>query len=257
MKNKFISIILISLLLCGCSSTATKDNVRNNIENILDTYLNIDYRTNHTKKLFSYYVPTNVGVIKQTSTSTVFKYDNAKFLLTLNVSNILNDESLSITSDIQSDNIVYHTSGSFNQNDTQIEYELSIIPVNNRYYIDFESETVSLYGYSYLAQINGMLKAMCKIMKSVSLDYEKVKSIYDKEDIIESTKKQLDIFTQVVPESGRLEELIDNNGAVPTLLPESTSDIAQETEAPQESSDSETTSQPETPSESEDIYYEG
>ena len=216
--------------------------------------------TNHRKETISYYVPTNVGILEQQETSSVFVLGESEFLFTLNVTNIIAENEDPSGRGIDISNAIYTNSGMYTDVDgSDHPYTMSILDMGGAYYVLFDTPKISFYGLTNPIECDAVVQAMIRILKSAEIDDDTIIATYDREEAAKSEKIELDLFDEVIPENGRLEEIVagtippqDTPLATPTP---STDDRPIGSETPQETQQAQPTTTPQS-NEFEDIYQE-
>ena len=227
--KKIILSLIVCFTLVGCSTRA--QDLTHTLDSVVETNLNQEGLTgNHSKKYLKYYVPKNIGVLDQDMTSTIFKYDNNQFLMSINVASIISDGSFSYRSPLDLSNAYYVKEGTFvDKNNDTLDYCLSLLPLEGKYYIVLNSTYLSFYGYANAIDSIEIINAMTKILKSSMIVKDKLIENFDREERQKSEKISLDLFNEVIPSSGRLEDIVDGiipatQEPVPTETPVSSLD---------------------------------
>ena len=209
--KKFLLSLVVCLSLAGCANQNLPLDQR--LAQIVSTNLTeTPLQSNHSKKNLKYYVPKNIGVIDQAATSTVFKYDNVQFLMSINVAAIISNGSFSYRSPLDLSNAVYSEEGDFiNVSNESVHYVLSLLPLDGKYYIVLNSDYLSFYGYANEIDCIAIVDAMTTILRNATIIKDKIIENFDREEAQKSEKIALDIFNEVIPGSGRLEDLVDGD----------------------------------------------
>lgn len=246
--KKLSSLICALIVLTGCTSRSL--NLEQTLDEIVeDNLTNYTHTSNHLKKYVSYYVPKNIGIFQQEISSTVFSYEQNKFMMALNVSAILNKGDIDSKSGLDLSNALYFNQGSFyDPTGNEFDYTLALLPLNSNYYIVLDSDYVSFYGYANAIDSIEVINAMTRILKTAVVNTDRVLEDFDRDTVQQSTKIELNLFDDVIPSSGRLSEIVDGEVIEPTPTPS-----VEPTDLPEDEVTSEETQQP---SSNEDIYQE-
>ena len=260
MKRKTIAWLgALILILSGCAQQMPlQDRLDQTVARSMAVTIPF---TNHQKPYMSYYVPTNVGVLEQQPTSTVFTLGESEFLFTLNVSNIIEGVDTPIGRGIDTSNAIYSNSGIYGDVDgNEHAYTLSVLDMGGSYYVLLDTPQISFYGLTNPFEVDLILQAMIRILKSAWINTDVVISTFDREEAAKSERMELDLFEEVIPQDGRLDQIVAGTlPPQPTPTPTATPQAPTETDIPQTEIPQE--SEPATPSPSmdtgiEDIYQE-
>lgn len=257
MKSRFYAVLFAVMgVLSGC---AAQMPLQTQLDETLARTMAVTIPfTNHQKPYMAYYVPTNVGVLEQHATSTVFTLGESEFLLTLNVNNIIAGVDTPQGRGIDISNAIYSSNGIYSDVDgADHAYTLALLDMGGAYYILFDTPQISFYGLTNPQEADLVLQAMIRILKSTSINTDEIISTFDREEAAKSERMELDLFEEIIPENGRLEEIVA--GTLPptvTPTPTATPEVTEEGE-PTETETTESTSTP-IPSQPsiEDIYQE-
>ncbi len=213
MKKIWFSLLSI-FLLTGCS---VKNNV--NLQQELESSLlkgneSKIYQMNMHKKLFSYYLQPSIGRHQSTMCSTVLDDRGRKFIMNLNVASIIqgkyyNESETSIVSDMNSP--IAQSSGEYiDTNETTHTYQVNIYEVDKYYITVFTSDTVEFYSVLDALSTPEIIQDMLVIARSIKVDTNAVIEEYSNKNTVTYKSEKIELFEQIVPESGRIEELFED-----------------------------------------------
>ena len=213
MKKRILVFIAAILLLSGCS-TKTID-LQNTINQALaESTAEKLFSNNMNKQLYSYYLPTNIGRYQSTQSTNVFCDRGRKFIMNLNVANIIQDayykdqEAEQATS--FKEPIAQLDGGYADGQESYHAYTVSVYDQQGYYITVFESDVVEFYAVSNACSVAALCKDMMRIARSLKVNVTEVKNMYSHKQNVDYKSEKIELFEQLVPESGRVEELFDN-----------------------------------------------
>ncbi|MFI3284544.1 MAG: hypothetical protein R3Y57_05625 [Erysipelotrichaceae bacterium] len=210
MKKLGLFVALVSLLT-GCASNNI-DQLETKIQEIASSVYTIE--VSNYKEYYDYYVNPGLKVVDSTKLSSLIQAGDNYIVLNINVSNVVNEEyynevNIGLKPVSSLENVVTYFDGQFlNIDDEMIDYKLVVYLIDGTYMVYLNTTYVDLY--SILPQSDITLTA-CEMMimaKSVQIEYETIASDYSNINQIDYVKEQIKLFEVVVPESGRIEEIL-------------------------------------------------
>ena len=167
------------------------------------------------KQLYSYYLPENIGRFQSTQSTNVFSDRGRKFIMNLNVPNIIQDAYYKDNETHTSSSLngaVAQVNGKYNDSQKNAHgYTLSVYDQQGYYVTVFESDVVEFYSVSDAYSAVALSKDMMKIARSLKVNTSEVKKVYSNKKIVDYKSEKMELFEQVVPESGRIEELFEDS----------------------------------------------
>lgn len=171
--KKIVCCMLLILTLGGCAKT----DVDKEIQSVLkkeEKVKAISYITNQ-KKYYSYYLPPEVGRMKSTQISEMFKKNNISFVMNLDISSIVIDEYYTekdmdkkVNEAEKKDKLRAYYGTVKNTKKEKIDYCVKIEKMkNNEYYLILDTDIVDFYTIVPKTEIKNILKAEFKILKSI------------------------------------------------------------------------------------------
>lgn len=212
MKKKIFAFIGI-LLLSGCS-TKTIDLQNTLNQTMAETTAEKVFNNNMNKQLYSYYLPTNIGRYQSTQSTNVFSDRGRKFIMNLNVANIIQeayykDQEAEQTTSFK-DPIAQLEGGYEDGQKSYHAYTVSVFDQQGYYITAFESDVVEFYAVSDACSVAELCKDMMRIARSLKVNVVEVKNTYSNKKTVDYKSEKIELFEQLVPESGRVEELFEN-----------------------------------------------
>lgn len=214
-RVKKVLVLLCLLCLCGCAQN--KADLKNSLKQELSALAQapIANLADNNKPLYRYYIEPSIGRRQSTQTSNIFVLNNQEFVMNLDIASIINTRFYeSIMFEKKADNsAMISLSGKYlDFNNLEYRYILSVYDFEDgNYFISLSMEYVNFYAYCGYADIEPLVLSMMKIGKTVDVDTEKVISTYSSKQSSDYVKEKLDLFEKIIPDSGRIEELMGAN----------------------------------------------
>ncbi len=206
---KYISILLVMMLfLSGC--TKMSDDLSAEISNKINETLSEKASSpTYNHEYYFYSIEPSVGRIDSTLTSNTFSYNGTKFIMNLNIPNILgnaNEDSK------LSSSTVYENSGEYiDYNEVSHHYDLYIYEVSYGKIIQLTTDYMVFYSVCSQNEVPSLVEVMLDIAKTIKIDENKIKVDYSDRELITYKREQLELFKNITPENGAVDELFDNN----------------------------------------------
>ena len=211
MKKIWICMSACLLLMTGCAKYSA--DYQQMITDSLNDALSVPASSpDYSKAMYSYYVQPSIGRISSTASSNTFNSEGTQFVMNLEVQSIVNSayypdqqiETLQI-SDMEP---AASESGTYTDySGNECSYSVRIYEMDGDYYILFYSQYMHFFAVTNKVQSAGMVEEMMQISKSIRINEEKILSSYSSHRTISNTRKELQLFEQVAPENGSIEEL--------------------------------------------------
>ena len=205
---KKVLVLFLLVLLCACQ---TVTDISATIEETIDLLASTETikSTNNDKGYYAYYVPPSVSNLVSEDTYNIFSVSGNKVLLNLDVAAIISSEYYTDTFSVYDlysiDDVVYERTDEM----LDIAYSLSVYDYGDDYYlIDLNINDVYLIALIYINYIPEVLYNMFVIGLSVEVDCDLVINDFSSLDIVDYHEEAVDLFEIIVPQEGRVEELI-------------------------------------------------
>ena len=207
--GKKILTVLLCVLLTGCAQSNL--SMQERLEQQITTVSSLPIPgASHRKPFYTYYTEPSIGHYRSTETSNEFSFQSTKFVLNLNVQAIM-DSSTDITQSIYTQKPIAIYSGSFqNMLDETVNYVCEIYQVDRYYAVFFTSSTVNLFGVTYAGDAVELAGKMYSIARSVIVRKDVVSQVYSHESAIDYEGEAINLYKDIAPEEGTLQELIDD-----------------------------------------------
>lgn len=233
--KKLLSFLMITTLLTGCVSA--NETIEKRIDDAISSALTLQVdHTNYSNTYYAYYLQPSIGRFYSHKISNIFGYRDIKFILNLNLSQIINEKFYPDSKEdyitLDSFPLVYQKSGEYiDINQQKYPYRVQIFQKNNDYYIELNMHYVDFYTVCPAGYASQIIYYMMNIGKSVVVNQEKVIEDFSKRQEINATRNKLELFKEIVPQNGAIDELFDKNEIIqesaPPIDPNSSIDITE------------------------------
>lgn len=209
---KRLLIILLALLLCGCSTykdlDASLDEAFSNEHNVLSI------RDNNTVTYYNYYLPSDLVEYDYKDNILLLGYKDSNIILNLNIPSIINEQYYKdyVAKDegfFDEDKLVYSHVGTYSDlRDREFDYFYRLYQYDDRYLLHLMSRTVNIYSSCNKYDVVPISSKMLLLARTIKVDEDDVVTDYSTKDVIDYHKKQVNLFDLVVPVNGKVEELL-------------------------------------------------
>ena len=207
--GKKMLLVLLCIVLTGCiqSSQTMQERLDEKITAV--SALPIP-SASHRKPFYTYYTEPSIGHYRSTETSNEFSYQSTKFVMNLNVQAIM-DSSTDIVQSIYTQKPIAKNTGSFqNMLDESVSYVCEIYQVDRHYAVFFTSSAVDLFGVTDIGDAAELAGKMYSIARSVIVHKDVVSQVYSHESAIDYEGEAINLYKDIAPEEGTLQELIED-----------------------------------------------
>ncbi|MFV0380522.1 MAG: hypothetical protein ACK5KQ_06845 [Anaerorhabdus sp.] len=205
---KKIMLIFMIILIAGCSGNKQllERQLVEKLDNVSKTQA---ISANNQKAFYSYYLEPSVGRRKVGKTYNIFIKDNLEFAMNLNIPFILTkEESENKSYDIEP--IMSYDGSYVDINNQELEFKCNIYQNRSHSYIEFNTKYMNFYASGSLTEVVGIADNMLTIAKSVTINEDRILTAYSAKEIVEFEKEQLKLYEVMIPENGRIEEMMVN-----------------------------------------------
>ena len=207
--GKKILTVLLCIVLTGCMQSSQTMQERLDEKITAVSALPIP-SASHRKPFYTYYTEPSIGHYRSTETSNAFSYQSTKFVMNLNVQAIM-DSSTDIAQSIYTQMPIAKNTGSFqNMLDESVSYVCEIYQVNRHYAVFFTSSAVNLFGVTEIGDAVELAGKMYSIARSVIVRKDVVSQVYSHESAIDYEGEAINLYKDIAPEEGTLQELIED-----------------------------------------------
>lgn len=213
-KNIIVIIVVFSLV--GCQPSSSLDDViYTTIEKANNT--EVSTTTNLQKDFYSLYYGREIGKVDSDLISNIFSYNDVKYILVVNVNNIIKDRyyheasTVNITSTVNEYENVHVFNGQFVDYGNEItDYIIELAELeNDTVYLKFSTRYLSLASIIEKNMISSVLEKMFVMAKTTRIHYDKIIEYFaNVETLQEQYAYTESIFEKNFPEEGYLGDLI-------------------------------------------------
>lgn len=210
--KKILYLILSAFMLSSCT-VKTYIDLQSELESSLASANDAKiFTSNINKPLYSYYLSPSIGRNKSTQTSSILNDRGRKFVMNLNVASIIQEKYYSETeqTDDFQDPIVKCEGEYIDVDETTHSYTVTTYEMNDYYVTVFHSDVVEFYSVLDALSTCDIVKDMLRIARSMRVDTDAVIQAYSNKKTVDYKSEKIELFEQIVPESGRIEELFDD-----------------------------------------------
>ncbi len=237
---KKILLLIILICLFGCTSNVA--NFEADLSRAIEKEKNIkSFYPDNNKAYYSYYVDPSVGKIYSDQTGNIFLYQNTRFIMNLNVTDIINQKYYNSENanaiQLHENLKMFSLNGEYTDyNNNTYPYQCDVFNLNDAYYLRFTSKYVTFYAQGNYTSIINVAPKMLQISKSIGVDEDKVITHFSSKETIEYKKETIKLFEVIVPINGKIQDILDNKDTIsgttgddyknptPTTLPDGVSD---------------------------------
>lgn len=210
--KKYLSVLFACMCLVGCKANP---NLQENLDAKVNRALAMDVgHTTFNHGYYSYYIQPSIGRLYSDETSNVFVFDNVPFVMNLNVPGIVNrsyeSQGMLLDDVMQYDAIVAKNSGEFLDGKKKSHpYTIAIFEKQDVYYTILKTDLLEFYAVSHAFEAPRISEEMLKIARSTVVDEVEVLAAYSKQETIAYNRKTLELFQNITPENGVIDELFN------------------------------------------------
>ena len=217
MKYFMKLIVSLSLLvLWGCASYtgSYEDELNRRVERAVTCEA---AKPNYSHGVYSYYKEPLLGRISSEETSNTFVLDDVKFVMNLRISSIINQKYYS---DAKESSGHTNLQPAAQSNGTFLDFEgkehpfqVTLYRLNDSIYTYASSDQAEFFAISGELEALQLAEAMIRMARSIRVDNDAVIAAYSSRQTIEYSRKRLELFQNIVPENGVIEELFEGYGS--------------------------------------------
>ncbi len=204
-----ISFLIAMILLIGCSSN--KPDINQVVSDVVNKVNNapLSPSNNHSKKLFSYYLPYDIGVVESNNISSIVKYDNNEIFLSINVSDVMRNGD---KPEVKFNEELYFSDNfDLKMRDQELPANLLIEQLKaDSYIIYFEVDDVFLVSQVNYANLKYTLERIVYIGRSLDVDKKLIVSEFSNKETLTYKKEVIELFSNSIPEEGMIQDIIVN-----------------------------------------------
>jgi hypothetical protein len=209
--KRFIVMILL-LMSVGCQAkTDYKETLVADTKALANSP--ITYLCSNYKKLYRYYLDPSLHLRESGETYSVVDYDDDLIVINVNIDQIINDSNYHIfRRDYGKDLLTIEAYDKYvdNQGNKQ-DYTLLAYQEDDLVYLVLRDHKLIISSLVAESDVLVVANKMMNILKSASVDTEKVMEAYAGLVTSEYTKKPTDLFKSLLPSNTTLDDIIKQN----------------------------------------------
>lgn len=213
MKRKGTAAVIAVMMLSGCAQTSSSLPAAID-QSILKASSLTAWNANRNKAYYSYYIEPSIGRYDSNSTGNVFSYRGTKFVMDLNVPVILNQSQFPLSTVSGADAIEHAWFGKEGSYiDSQLvkhTYSLQVFKQDKTCLILFNTDVVNFYSIVNQGSTADLCAEMLKIARSVEVHKDPLAADYANAKTLNYVTNKIQLYHEIVPESGVLSEIIDS-----------------------------------------------
>lgn len=206
---------LCSLLLSGCGFYAA-DRMQSDTEHQIQKVLSAPVLTaTYTHHFYDYYAMPSIGRITSCRTGNVFALDGTRFVMNLHVNFVLGETYYpSAHEEKNLDGILPEMTLEGTYADYAGElyaYTVDVYLMGTQYYTFVTAGAMDFASISNACQVPALVGEMIRLARTIRLHKSEILSAFsNREAEISNSRKRVDLFHDLAPESGAIEELFDH-----------------------------------------------
>lgn len=202
------------LLLCACSNIVS---IQKQLDDVFYNEMDAKVRANNYTDYIEYYLPSDVAEESSEPLSFTFVSNNCHFIMNINVSNIINNKYFSNVKLIDEgffdeEYLVYKHEGKFTDlSNRKVDFFVKVYQYEDECLVYFVSSKVNYYGYCSKDDVKLLLSKIYQMSKATNVLEDKIISDFSSIDVVDYEKSTVNLFGNIMPKEGRIEEFIINS----------------------------------------------
>lgn len=222
MRRKLLFMIAVLFLLSGCQKdfTFSEKKLADRLQKAAEIKMPITKNNNCHKEYYSFYLFSEMGKEDSDTVSSVLNINSQQAVLTLDIAGIIadnyyqgEDSAVFYLRDYTPETkVIYQTKGRVEKSDDNfVSYNLYIGEFSDtKYLLTIQSSEFIIISAVDRETVYDMSYEMIKLLRSCSVDKEKVLTDFYTAYTFESVSSSITLFNIVLPENGVLKDYIDD-----------------------------------------------
>ncbi len=217
MKHLLKLIVSLSLIvLWGCASYtgSYEEELNRRVERAITCEA---AKPNFSHGIYSYYKEPLLGRLSSEETSNTFLLDNVKFVMNLKISSIINQKYYSGAKEQSGytdlEPAAASTGTFLDYEGKEHPFQVTLYRLRDSIYTYASTDQVEFFAISGELEALQLAEAMIRMARSIRVDNDAVIASYSSRQTIEYSRKRLELFQNIVPENGVIEELFEGYGS--------------------------------------------
>lgn len=219
-----IGLILLAVLLTGCSLTTNSIKARVAIALDRASEVRLTMNQNQNKTTYDYYLAPDIGRRESSLSSSVLFAHNANILMNLDIVSVLSDRFYETEGTDPLRKFILNTTPVYQRSDDVLTidkrlmtYVATISPVeNNIVLISLQTRYFLFTAIAPFASAPDLLYDMLVVCRTATISEDQIILLYSNRETINYQKETLDIFSQLAPESGKVIDMISVDSDQPS-----------------------------------------
>ena len=212
--KKIAAGLLCLALLSGCCAVYLSDLTSDVSRRLADLMAEETMRPTYSHRYYDYYIDPSIGRVTAYATSNVFEMDGIQFIMNLNVARIIAGSYYNTQADWASvGQRLPETdlSGTYTDwNGEEHNYRVKIYLLGEQYYTLVDTDYLCFASISNRLEAARLAAEMVRIARTIRVHSSTVLSSFSNRVVISGTRQRLNLFQEIAPENGAIEELFDN-----------------------------------------------
>lgn len=220
--KKILLAIILSATLFGCAdhSVSLQEQLDQQIQVIDQLPI---ASANYRKPFYTYYTEPSIGHYQSSDTYNAFTYQSMRFVMNLNVTAIMNASQQPQQSSTL-EPIAIKQGEMMNIQGTLIPYTIEIYQFNRKSVVYMTTSELNFFGIVDTGDASTLAGKMYSIARSVTIRKDAVLRVYSKQPAISYEGEAINLYRDIAPEEGTLQDLIHDKSRIDTSKDRSTSD---------------------------------
>ena len=214
---KKVMIVLAALvLLSGCTMYPADLSMTVN-ERLAEVQAEKADKPYYNSTYYYYYTEPSIGRIASDQTSNTFSLNGTRFVMNLNIPSIINNSYYQAAAGSEDDTASsmvaeVETTGTYTDyDDDEHEYSVKIYNNDGNYYTIVSTPYMEFYAVSSKYESAELAGEMLRIARTIRIMSDHILADFSNRQVISYSRKKLELFQNIAPENGVVDELFGNS----------------------------------------------
>lgn len=208
MRKLFILLIGFTLVGCSTQSSSIEEIINKSVKEVSQAPLSVS--NNYRKKMFTYHLPQDIGVLESNNISSVLLYGDSNIFMSVNVSEVMSEGARKLsggTETLISKDFILPLRDNVEKSAVVHVEQLG----SDNYLVYFEVDDVFFLSVSPYANIENILERMLMIGRTLEVDKKMIISEFSNKETLTYKKEVIELFSDSIPEDGMIQDIITND----------------------------------------------
>lgn len=208
MRKLFILLIGFALVGCSTQGSSIEEIINKSVKEVSQAPLSVS--NNYRKKMFTYHLPQDIGVLESNNISSVLLYGDSNIFMSVNVSEVMSNgaRNLSVgTENLISKDFILPLRDNVEKSAVVHVEQLG----RDSYLVYFEVDDVFFLSVSQYANIENILERMLMIGRTLEVDKKMIISEFSNKETLTYKKEVIELFSDSIPKDGMIQDIITND----------------------------------------------